>query len=125
MSDFIDAMMMGVSGAGTVPTIIFEIEIRVKRIEKFHPFDGIVDGIENIKRIAKELSTVCSVILILSEANAALEFGRDPHRETFIFVGEFTELEAREYMTKILKLKLSDADIKHVLDNIGANPTAL
>jgi hypothetical protein len=68
------------------------------------------------------LSTICSVILILSEANAAQEFGRDQHREEFFSVGGFTELDAREHLTKILKL--SDEDIEHVLDNIGANPAA-
>ena len=109
IDDFIDAMMMEVSGTVTVPTIIFEIERET----------------EGVRSIAKVLSTVCSVVLILSEAYVALDFGRDRPREKFIFVGEFIELEAREYLTKILKLELSESDIKHVLDNIGANPATL
>jgi hypothetical protein len=37
-------------------------------------------------------------------------------------VGGFDEFDAREHLTQILKL--SDEDIEHVLDNIGANPAA-
>ena len=107
-------MEMGLSYGGTIPTIDFEIQLGEDVERK--------DGIQGIRSLAKELSTVCSVILILSEANAALEFGRDEDRQQFIFVGEFTQLEAEEYLTKILKL--SEEDIKHVLDNIGATPAA-
>ena len=117
VDDFLKAMRMSVSGGGTVPTIVFEIELGISAEQK--------DGIHGIRSLAKELSTGCSVILILSEANAALEFGSDEHREEFIFVGELNELEAREFLTNTPELKLSDSHIEHVLDNIGANPAAL
>ena len=50
-----------------------------------------MDRIQEIRSLAKELSSVCSVILVLSEANAALEFSRGVYRETFIFVDEFAD----------------------------------
>ena len=60
--------------------------------------------------------------MVLSEASAAPEF--DVDRAEFIYVEEFTELEARQYFTA-LGMKLSDADIKYYIENVGANPLAI
>lgn len=53
-----------------------------------------------------------------------LEFGNDPRREEYIYVEEFTELEARQYLTA-LGLELSEADIKFFIDNVGGNRAAI
>ena len=114
-SDFVDAMRIGHGDDGIVPTIIFEIERGSGAEQK--------DGLQSIRSLAKEFAVACNVILVLSEANAALEFGRDLHREDFIYVDELTELEARELLTA-LEVKLSEADIKYLIDNVGTNPAA-
>ena len=53
-----------------------------------------------------------------------LKFGLDRGRESYIYVEEFTELEAQQYLTA-LGLELSEADIKYFIDNIGGNPAAI
>ena len=60
----------------------------------------------------------------MAEANAKLEFGKDPFYEKFIYVGELSESEGREYISK-LKLNLCGKEIQHVMDNIGTNPATL
>ena len=123
IGDLVDAMMKtGVADDGTFPTIVFEIERGKSEVQKI--------AISEIMSFAKKLSPVCNCILVLSEANVVLEFGNDTEREGFIFVDEFSELEAREYlkaMTEELKdpkVELSETDVKNVIDNIGANPAA-
>jgi hypothetical protein len=85
---------------------------------------GRSSGIKAIRGVAKDLSAACNFLIILSEANAVLEFGNDRDREDFIYVGELTEPEAREYISK-LKMELSEKDIKHVMDNVGTNPATI
>lgn len=115
INDFMKAMRIGGGNDGTVPTIVFEIE-RGKSNEQ-------QGAIQDVRSFAKEMSAVCNIILILSEANAVLDFGKDNDREAFIYVDELSELEARECLAG-LKLKLSEAEIKYLIDNIGANPAA-
>ena len=115
-TDFISALNKAKSSDGTLPTIIVEIEIE-NRLDKS-------SGIKAIRGVAKDLSAVCNFLIILSEANAVLEFGNDMDREKFIYVGELTEPEAREYISK-LKMELSEKDIKHVMDNVGTNPATI
>ena len=110
--DFIAALMKGESKEGTLPIIILVVERSESQDQSL--------GIQAERGFPKELSAACNIIII-SSANALLEFGIDHDREYFIFVGELSELEAREYILK-LKLALSDEEIKHVMDNIGTNP---
>ena len=112
--DFFAAMRIGLGDDGTIPTIIFEID-RGTSVER-------MGGLQTVRSLAEEFSVVCTVILVLSEASAAPEF--DVDRAEFIYVEEFTELEARQYFTA-LGMKLSDADIKYYIANVGANPLAI
>ena len=95
---------------GILPTIIIEVE----RAGSWDLSLG----------VAKDLAAACNVIIILSEANDVLEFGKDGDRVNMIFIDELTEPEAREYIVA-LGLELSEVDIKHVIENVGTNPAAL
>lgn len=114
--DFMIALEKGMSSEGTLPTFIIEIERSGNLDENL--------GLQAARSIAKDLSAASNVLIILSEANAVLEFGNDRNRESFIFVGDFSESEAREYISK-LNLDVSDEDIQHIIDNIGTNPAML
>ena len=81
-------------------------------------------GVQAARGIAKDLAAACNVIIILSEANAVLEFGKDGDRENMIFIDELTEPEGREYIVA-LGLEFSELDIKYVIENVGTNPAAL
>ena len=114
--NFISALKKGKSDDGTLPSIIIEIERA-----------GCLDhnlGIQAARGIAKDLSAACNFLIILSEDTAVLEFGTDSDRENFIYIGEFSEQEAREYIIK-LGMKLDEKDFKYVMNNVGANPATL
>ena len=114
--DYIKALKKAKSSDGTLPTIIIEVER-----------SGSLDlslGVQAARGVAKDLAAACNVIIILSEANAVLEFGKDDDRENMIFIGELTEPEAQKYIVA-LGLKLSEVDVKYVIKNVGTNPAAL
>ena len=56
------------------------------------------------------LSPFCRCIIVLSEANAVLEFGQDKAREEFIYVDECSHSEAREIINN-WNVKLSEIEI--------------
>ena len=96
-ADFIAAMKKATLSRGILPAIIIEIERA-----------GSLDlslGVQAARGVAKDLAAACNVIIVLAEANAALEFGNDHDRGNFVFVDEHTEPEAREYIVA-LGLKL-------------------
>jgi hypothetical protein len=55
-------------------------------------------GTEAVRSLSKALAGTCRCIIILSEANAVLQFGLDGARERFIFVDELAESEAIEFL---------------------------
>ena len=55
-------------------------------------------GVQAARGVAKDLAAACNIIIILSEANDMLEFGKDRNRENMIFIDELTEPETREYI---------------------------
>ena len=81
-------------------------------------------GIHAVRSLSKEFASVCNCIIIVSEANTVVEFGKDPGRETFVFVDELNENELREFV-KQKGLILNETEIKKVIDNIGCNPAIL
>ena len=114
--DYIKALEKAKSSDGTLPTIIIEVERA-----------GSLDlslGVQAARGVAKHLAAACNVIIVLSEANAVLEFGKDGDRENMIFIDELTEPEARKYIVA-LGLDLSEVDIKYVIENVGTNPATL
>jgi len=71
IDDFVQALAKGAS-ASKLLTVIFEVE------RGGTPDQAI--GIQAVRSLAKEFATVSNCIIILSEANAVLEFGRDLRR---------------------------------------------
>mmetsp|Transcript_11767 Transcript_11767/g.11407 ORF Transcript_11767/g.11407 Transcript_11767/m.11407 type:complete len:446 (+) Transcript_11767:101-1438(+) len=120
-ADFVASLKLGTSKEGIFPTIVVEVE-RAGSIDQsvsiFSP------GIQAVRGVAKELSKKCNFLIVLSEANLILEFGKDIDRENFIFIDELTTLEAEKYLAA-LGLELSQNEIKYVLDSIGSNPATL
>ena len=114
--NYIQALNKGTSSDGTLPTIIIEVERAGSR--------DLSLGVHAARGVAKDLAAACNVIIILSEANDVLEFGKDRHRANMIFIDELTEPEARQYIVA-LGLELSEVDIKYVIENVGTNPAAL
>ena len=78
------------------------------------------DALAFVKYIAKKLAVAANVIIILSEANAGLEFG-DDRRQKFIWVDEMSSEEAERYARKIIP-NVSKADLELVFENIGKLP---
>ena len=113
--DYVNAFRRGESNEEIHPTLMIEIESAGSDT-------GL--GLNAARDIAQDLCSVCSVLIILAEASAVLEFGKNPFYEKFIHVGELSESEGREYISK-LKLNLCGKDIQHVMDNIGTNPATL
>ena len=101
--------------SGFVPTIIFDVE-------RASSDDPVV--LQSVRSLAKALIGYCRCIIVLSEANAVLEFGKDKRREEFIFVDEMTELEAREFL-KVRGATFSDEDMRYIFDSIGTSPVTL
>ena len=74
--------------------------------------------------MAKALALKCRCLIVLTEANAVLEFGKDMGREDFIFVDELTRSEAKELL-RHLEVNLSDEEAEFVFQNIGCSPARL
>ena len=91
-------------------TIVFEVETT----------SAPVAVLNLIKNFAKYLAVYASVIIVLSEATAGLEFGDDPRQQIF-WVDEMTTEEAEEYARK-LHPGVSDADLKLLFDKVGKRP---
>ena len=81
-------------------------------------------GIQAARSLSKEFASVCNCIIIISEANAVVEFGMDCSREKFIFVDELNENELIELIGQN-GMMLNQDEIKEVIDNIGSNPATL
>ena len=101
---------------GFVPTIIFDVE---RAYSSDRPL-----VLQDVRSLAKALIGYCRCIIVLSEANAVLEFGKDKRREEFIFVDEMTELEAREFL-KVRGATFSDEDMRYIFGTIGTSPVTL
>jgi len=115
IDDFVQALAKGAS-ASKLLTVIFEVE------RGGTPDQAI--GIQAVRSLAKEFATVSNCIIILSEANAVLEFGRDNTREKFIFIDGFTEVEARDYLER-RRLSITESEITGVFARIGTSPAML
>jgi hypothetical protein len=70
-----------------------------------------------IKSSAKKLARFANVMVILSEANAALMFGDDPRHE-FIWVEEMTPDEATT-CAKLEFPEIDDGDLKEFIEKVG------
>ena len=67
------------------------------------------------------LSNYCRCIIILSKANAILEFGRDNDIENYLYIDEM----AREQGKQLLQergAKFTQNELNFIFDNIGTRP---
>jgi hypothetical protein len=116
ISDFVTALSKNSLDNKKMLTVVFEIE-RGGALDQ-------VSGVQAVRSLAKSFATVANCIIILSEATAVLEFGKDSAREEFIFVPGFSNIEARDYLKK-LKLTVDDTEISYIFENIGTSPAML
>ena len=116
IDDFKESLRKAISDSGVLPTVIFEVERGGN--------DEQILGIQAARSLSKEFASVCNCIIIISEANAVVEFGMDPSREEFIFVDELDENEVREFIGQN-GMMLNEKKIRKVIDNIGSNPATL
>jgi len=113
IADFVKALSKGAIARKLI-TVIFEIGGAPDQALK----------IQAVRSLAKEFATVSNCIIILSGANAVLEFGRDNTRENFIFIEGFTEVEARDYLRRI-NLNITESEVTDVFARIGTSPALL
>ena len=60
---------------------------------------------------------------MLSDANDALQFD-DMHREKFIWVEDFTDMEALSYLVE-MKVNLTESQVKAAIARLGTRPLLL
>ena len=111
-STFIDT----VKNCDFVPTFVFDVERGGTEDQQL--------GVAAVRGIAKELCRHAKVIIVLSEANAVLEFGRDADREEYLYVGEMEKNEALDLM-KTLNISASESVKEDLLSKVGVFPSRL
>lgn len=113
----IDVFKQAIKKCGVIPTIIFEVE---RSVSPTGSRDHVVDA---VRSLSKELAHCCRCIIVLSEANAVLQFGKDD-REEYIYVDEMEREEAKQLL-KALGRDLTEAEMEYVFTNIGSSPLNL
>lgn len=94
------------------PTIIFDVE-------------GVSSAnIQSIRSLAKFLASSCACVIILPEANAILDFGKDKDREEYLYINEMTREQGAQLLEK-LGAKLTQRELDFVFHNIGTRPAML
>ncbi len=116
----VTALIEAATKCSVIPTIIFDVS---------HP-----DYCDAVRSVSKDLAPYCRCIIVLSEPNAVLKFGRDM-RERFIYVDEMEREEAKQllgkYDEKNKELKggqvptLTEAEMDYVFTTIGTSPLCL
>jgi hypothetical protein len=102
---------------GIYPVIIFEVERGGTVADR--------NVMNNVRSVAKELAHLCNVLIVISESNAILHFGKDLDREEYIFVDELSIPEATAYLKKHLPEMTAEEMKMKVFDQIGTNPANL
>ena len=92
-------------------TVVLEVERGSQSDEKLYM----------VKTSAKKLARFANVIVILSEANAALMFGDDV-RQKFIWFDGMTNDQAMEFAKKLFPT-ICDDDLKLLIDKVGMHPS--
>ncbi len=103
-----------------MPTIIFDVERGSEADSQGSTHKGIL---QEVRSLAKELHEDSHCVIVVSEANAVLQFGNDL-RENFIFVEEMSFDETKKF-NELSGFGLSDEEIRKIHDKIGGNPTAI
>jgi hypothetical protein len=96
----------------------------VLEVERGGNIDDARGVLAAVKQVAKACAECANVIIVLSEANAALGF-TDDNRAKFLYVGEMKMDEAREYfnhLTKGSELTIEESKLSTFFDKIGTSP---
>ena len=110
----LDALVEAVMKCKMRPIFIFDVECG-GATEK--------NVLSTVRSLCKTLAPYCHCFIVLSEANAILEFGKDP-REKYIYVDEMSTEEATKLLGN-LNVKLREEEMKFVFDHVGTNPVIL
>ena len=98
------------------PAIVFDVE-RGGSLDQ-------ASGIHAVRSLSKLLAKNCRCIIVLSEANAVLEFGKDSNREVYHYVDEMSKTEASELLGLLNKPFTLDEQ-NYIFDTIGTSPAML
>jgi hypothetical protein len=112
----LDMLQIALMKSNVTATVIFDVE-RGGSIEQ-------ALGIQAVRSFAKFLTPFCRSIIVLSEANAVLNFGQDSSREKIIYVDELTHSEARKFLLEN-GFKMGEKEMQYIIDNIGSNAAML
>eukprot|EP01031_Cornospumella_fuschlensis_P041984 gene41984-51250_t len=77
-----------------------------------------------VRSLAKSLAPFARCVIVLSEANAVLEFGRDDTRENYVYVGEMTREEAKQLLLK-KGAHFTEEELQFIFDNLGTTASRL
>jgi hypothetical protein len=111
-----ESLISAINKSEITPTIIFDVERGGS--------PDLIIGLQAVRSFAKSFAPYCHCLIVLSEANAVLEFGYDPDRENFIFVDEMTFEEAKVLLTN-LDFKISDEELRYIAETIRTRPAML
>jgi hypothetical protein len=77
---------------GIYPVIDFEVERGATLADRV--------VMNNARSVAKDLAHLCNVLIVISDVNGIVQFGRDVDREEYIFVDELFIPEDTAYFKK-------------------------
>ena len=117
-SDFdVDKFIEAIQKCGTIPTIIFDVERDLER-----SISNGDDVLRTVRKLSKKLAPYCRCIIVLSDVNAVVQFGKDEYREKFIYVDEMEREEAEQFLEK-LQTNITKDEMKYVFEKIGTSPS--
>jgi hypothetical protein len=102
---------------GKLATVIFEIE-RGKSAEQ-------TACVESVRSLSKLFAGACNCIIVLSEANAILVFGRDNCREEFIFVPDLSHDEGLKLLQAHTDADCDAKEAMRLFESVGTNAAML
>jgi hypothetical protein len=98
-------------------TVVFEIE-RGNSAEQ-------TACIESVRSLSKMLAGDCNCIIVLSEANAVLVFGRDKSREKFMLVPDLSIDEGLKLVQAYKGHDFDEKETRRLFDSVGTNAAML
>jgi hypothetical protein len=102
-----------------VPTVVFDVE-RGSADNEGATHKSVL---QDVRSLAKELHEDSHCIIVVGEANAVFQFGKDS-RERFIYVDEMSFNETRDFLKSHVE-NVTDDFVNKVYENIGGIPTVL
>lgn len=101
------------------PVVVFEVERARSELS-----DSVVPSV--VASMSKELARVCKVMVVVSDANAAVGFNTDYDRIIYRYVGELTEGQAFQMWSKRGTCpKTSKENLQRVFATLGTKPSML